>query len=116
MTDYRNEAFPTELDRSVIDKLAAPLTHLVRNAIDHGIESAEQRLAAGKPAEGRLSLNAYHDSGMIVIEVEDDGRGIPVDRHPQYEDLTAAEVVLTVLHAGGELGAGGGEHQEIIKK
>jgi two-component system chemotaxis sensor kinase CheA len=70
----------TELDRSVIDKLADPLTHLVRNAIDHGIESAEQRLAAGKPAEGRLSLNAYHDSGMIVIEVEDDGRGLNTAR------------------------------------
>jgi two-component system chemotaxis sensor kinase CheA len=70
----------TELDRSVIDKLADPLTHLVRNAIDHGIESAEQRLAAGKSAEGCLSLNAYHDSGMIVIEVEDDGRGLNTER------------------------------------
>ncbi|HSX70203.1 MAG TPA: chemotaxis protein CheA [Pseudomonas sp.] len=70
----------TELDRSVIDKLADPLTHLVRNAIDHGIESAEQRLAAGKPAEGRLSLNAFHDSGMILIEVSDDGRGLNTAR------------------------------------
>lgn len=70
----------TELDRSVIDKLADPLTHLVRNAMDHGIESAEQRLAVGKPAEGRMSLNAYHDSGMIVIEVEDDGRGLNTER------------------------------------
>lgn len=70
----------TELDRSVIDKLADPLTHLVRNAIDHGIEPAEQRLAAGKPAEGQLSLNAYHDSGMIVIEVTDDGRGLNTQR------------------------------------
>ena len=70
----------TELDRSVIDKLADPLTHLVRNAIDHGIEPAEQRLAAGKPAEGQLSLNAYHDSGMIVIEVADDGRGLNTQR------------------------------------
>ncbi|MEO4046458.1 chemotaxis protein CheA [Pseudomonas sp. CAU 1711] len=70
----------TELDRSVIDKLADPLTHLVRNAIDHGIESAEQRLAVGKPAEGRLGLNAYHDSGMIVIEVTDDGRGLNTER------------------------------------
>lgn len=66
----------TELDKSVIDKLADPLTHLVRNAIDHGIEPAEQRLAAGKSAEGQLRLNAYHESGMIVIEVADDGRGL----------------------------------------
>ena len=70
----------TELDKSVIDKLADPLTHLVRNAIDHGIEPAEQRLAAGKPAEGQLQLNAYHESGMIVIEVADDGRGLNTER------------------------------------
>lgn len=70
----------TDLDKSVIDKLADPLTHLVRNAIDHGIESAEQRLAAGKPGEGRLSLNAYHESGMIVIEVSDDGHGLNTAR------------------------------------
>ena len=70
----------TELDKSVIDKLADPLTHLVRNAIDHGIESAEDRLAAGKPAEGQLQLNAYHESGQIVIEVADDGRGLNTER------------------------------------
>ncbi|MET1080232.1 MAG: chemotaxis protein CheA [Pseudomonas sp.] len=70
----------TELDKSVIDKLADPLTHLVRNAIDHGIESAEERLAVGKPAEGHLSLNAYHESGLIVIEVSDDGRGLNTTR------------------------------------
>ncbi|NWB97505.1 chemotaxis protein CheA [Pseudomonas gingeri] len=70
----------TELDKSVIDKIADPLTHLVRNAIDHGIESAAERLAVGKPAEGNLSLNAYHDSGMIVLEVQDDGRGLNTAR------------------------------------
>ncbi len=70
----------TELDKSVIDKLADPLTHLVRNAMDHGIEPAEQRLAAGKPVEGQLRLNAYHESGMIVIEVADDGRGLNTAR------------------------------------
>ena len=70
----------TELDKSVIDQLADPLTHLVRNAIDHGIESAEQRAAAGKPAQGLLRLNAYHESGMIVIEVSDDGHGLNTAR------------------------------------
>ncbi|RMQ45386.1 CheA signal transduction histidine kinase [Pseudomonas cichorii] len=70
----------TELDKSVIDKVADPLTHLVRNAIDHGIESAAERLAVGKPAEGNLSLNAYHDSGMIVLEISDDGRGLNTAR------------------------------------
>ncbi|MBX8602383.1 chemotaxis protein CheA [Pseudomonas cichorii] len=70
----------TELDKSVIDKVADPLTHLVRNAIDHGIESAADRMAVGKPAEGNLSLNAYHDSGMIVLEISDDGRGLNTAR------------------------------------
>jgi two-component system chemotaxis sensor kinase CheA len=70
----------TELDKSVIDKIADPLTHLVRNAIDHGIESASERLAVGKSAEGQLTLNAYHDSGMIVLEVSDDGRGLNTAR------------------------------------
>ncbi|WP_217423368.1 chemotaxis protein CheA [Uliginosibacterium aquaticum] len=65
-----------ELDKSMIEKLADPLLHIVRNAIDHGIEPIEQRLEAGKPAEGRLSLNAFQDSGGIVIEVRDDGRGL----------------------------------------
>lgn len=70
----------TELDKSVIDQLADPLTHLVRNAIDHGIENAGQRAAAGKPAQGSLLLNAYHESGMIVIEVSDDGHGLNTAR------------------------------------
>lgn len=70
----------TELDKTVIEKIADPLTHLVRNALDHGIEAAELRVARGKPARGTLSLNAYHDSGSIVIEVGDDGGGLDRDR------------------------------------
>ena len=70
----------TELDKTVVEKLADPLTHLVRNAIDHGIESAELRAQRGKPAQGRVSLNAYHDSGSIVIEVGDDGGGLKRER------------------------------------
>jgi len=66
----------TELDKSVVEKIGDPLMHLVRNAIDHGIEPAEARAAAGKPERGRLSLNACHDSGSIVIEVSDDGGGL----------------------------------------
>jgi two-component system, chemotaxis family, sensor kinase CheA len=66
----------TELDKSMVEKIADPLLHLVRNAIDHGIESAELRRERGKPAAGRLHLNAYHDSGSIVIEVSDDGGGL----------------------------------------
>jgi two-component system chemotaxis sensor kinase CheA len=70
----------TELDKSVVEKIGDPLTHLVRNSMDHGIESAEARAARGKPVKGRLSLNAYHDSGSIVIEVSDDGGGLNKDR------------------------------------
>jgi two-component system chemotaxis sensor kinase CheA len=70
----------TELDKSVVEKLGDPLMHLVRNAIDHGIEAAELRAARGKPENGTLQLNAYHDSGSIVIEVIDDGGGLPKDK------------------------------------
>ncbi|MEY3289233.1 MAG: chemotaxis protein CheA [Pseudomonadota bacterium] len=66
----------TELDKTVVDKIGDPLTHLVRNSMDHGIESAELRIARGKPAKGTLKLNAYHDAGSIVIEVIDDGGGL----------------------------------------
>ena len=70
----------TELDKTVVEKIGDPLTHLVRNSMDHGIESAEIREARGKPAQGTLKLNAYHDSGSIVIEVSDDGGGLNRDK------------------------------------
>jgi two-component system chemotaxis sensor kinase CheA len=66
----------TELDKTVVDRIGDPLTHLVRNSIDHGIEPAAERLVAGKPEHGTVGLNAYHESGSIVIEVTDDGRGL----------------------------------------
>ncbi len=70
----------TELDKTVVEKIGDPLTHLVRNAIDHGIEPAEVRIACGKPVKGTVKLNAYHDSGCIVIEVSDDGGGLKRDK------------------------------------
>ncbi|MDO7896018.1 chemotaxis protein CheA [Pseudomonas citrulli] len=70
----------TELDKTVVEKIGDPLMHLLRNAMDHGIETAEARLAAGKPAKGHLHLNAYHDSGNIVLEIADDGAGLNRDR------------------------------------
>ena len=70
----------TELDKTVVEKIGDPLMHLLRNAMDHGIESAAERLAAGKPAKGHLHLNAYHDSGSIVLEIADDGAGLNRDR------------------------------------
>ena len=66
----------TELDKTVMEKIGDPLVHLVRNAIDHGIEPLEERIAAGKPETGTIKLDAYHKGGNIVIEIEDDGKGI----------------------------------------
>ncbi|MBW8752908.1 MAG: chemotaxis protein CheA [Sphingomonadales bacterium] len=66
----------TELDKTVIERLGEPLTHLIRNAVDHGIENADQRLAAGKEADGTLTLSAEHRSGRILIKIADDGAGI----------------------------------------
>jgi two-component system chemotaxis sensor kinase CheA len=70
----------TELDKTVVEKISDPLMHLVRNSIDHGIESIETRQANGKSATGLVKLNAYHDSGCIVIEVNDDGAGLDKQR------------------------------------
>jgi two-component system, chemotaxis family, sensor kinase CheA len=66
----------TDLDKGILDALAEPLMHLVRNAVDHGVEDAEERIAAKKPARGTVYLNAYHQGTQVVIEVRDDGRGI----------------------------------------
>ena len=70
----------TELDKTVVEKISDPLMHLVRNAMDHGIETAELRQQRGKPAVGTVQLNAFHDSGSIVIEVSDDGGGLNQER------------------------------------
>jgi chemotaxis protein histidine kinase CheA len=69
----------TDLDKSILDALAEPLTHIVRNAVDHGIEAADDRIAANKPARGTVSLNAYHQGTQVVIEIVDDGRGIDLE-------------------------------------
>lgn len=70
----------TELDKTVIERLGEPLTHLIRNAVDHGIEPADERIAAGKTAEGTLTLSAEHRSGRILIRIADDGKGIDRER------------------------------------
>jgi two-component system chemotaxis sensor kinase CheA len=74
------EGRETELDRSLLEAVKDPLTHLVRNAVDHGIEAAEDRVAAGKSAEGVLTLRAYHEGGHVLVEVSDDGKGIDPNR------------------------------------
>jgi two-component system chemotaxis sensor kinase CheA len=70
----------TELDKTVVEKIGDPLMHLVRNSMDHGIESADVRKQRGKPVQGTLKLNAFHDSGAIVITVQDDGGGLKRDK------------------------------------
>ncbi len=69
-----------ELDRSMLDEIGDPIVHLLRNAVDHGIEAPDARVAAGKPAEGRLTLSAIRDRSAVLIRVTDDGRGIDRDR------------------------------------
>ena len=100
----------TELDKTVVEKIGDPPMHLVRNAMDHGIEPAEARVAAGKPAKGTLRLNAYHDSGSIVIEVADDGGGLKKERILRKaiergivspgQSLTDSEIYNLVFEAG----------------
>ncbi len=81
--NLRIEGADTELDRSIIDAIKDPLTHLVRNSIDHGIEDPDTRVQVGKPPVGTLVLRAYHEGGQVVIEIEDDGRGIDVKKIKQ---------------------------------
>lgn len=81
--NLRIEGADTELDRSIIESIKDPLTHLVRNAIDHGLEDPDTRVQLGKPPVGTLVLRAYHEGGQVVIEIEDDGRGIDVNKIKQ---------------------------------
>ncbi|MEH7251013.1 chemotaxis protein CheA [Neobacillus niacini] len=74
------EGAETELDRTVIDEIGDPLVHLLRNALDHGLESTEERVASGKPEEGKIILKAYHSGNHVFIEVVDDGKGINRDK------------------------------------
>lgn len=73
----------TELDRQVLEMIKDPLTHMVRNSADHGIELPEERLACGKPETGKVKLNSYHEGGYIIIEISDDGRGLSLDKIKQ---------------------------------
>ena len=100
----------SELDKTVVEKIGDPLMHLVRNAMDHGIEPADVRIAAGKPAKGMIKLNAFHESGSIVIEVSDDGGGLRKDKilakaverglvDPERK-LTDSEIYNLIFEAG----------------
>lgn len=102
----------TELDRTIIEAIKDPLVHLVRNACDHGIEPPDVRVRAGKPAQGRLTLRAYHEGGQVNIEIGDDGAGVDVTRvkqkaiekgllrPEQAEKLSDREAVNLIFQAG----------------
>lgn len=102
----------TDLDKSILDTLAEPLSHLVRNSVDHGIETPEHRIAAGKPAQGTIRLNAFHQGNQIVIECCDDGGGIDryklvsravekgIITHDEGERISDAEALHLIFHPG----------------
>ncbi len=102
----------TDLDKSILDTLAEPLTHMVRNAISHGIETSEERAKADKPAHGTVKLDAYHQGNQVIVEISDDGRGIDVDRvrakavalgltgASEAAKLTEAEVLEFIFRPG----------------
>ncbi|MFD2111376.1 chemotaxis protein CheA [Thiorhodococcus fuscus] len=106
------EGESTEADKNIIEALADPLVHMVRNSLDHGLETPEARLAAGKPREGRLSIQARQESDRVLIEIADDGRGIDPDRirrkayerglidEAELERLTDQEAINLVFAAG----------------
>src|SRR5690606_8739896 len=99
-----------ELDRSVLERMVAPLEHMLRNAVDHGIETAEARISAGKPAAGRIALSLSREGGDVVLRLSDDGRGINLERvrekaierglMTQEAQLSDQDVIQFILHAG----------------
>ncbi len=92
--EVRMDGAETELDKTILEAIKDPLTHIVRNAVDHGIESPDKRLKNGKPAQGTLWLRAFHESGQVIIEVADDGGGINLDRVKEkaiFQGLVSAE-------------------------
>ncbi len=122
----------TELDRTVVDKIADPLIHMVRNSLDHGIESSDARVRAGKDPAGHVELRAFHQAGNIVIEIEDDGKGLDKDRILQKaidhgvvepgQELPDEEVFKLVFHPGLSTAekitnvSGRGVGMDVVKK
>jgi two-component system, chemotaxis family, sensor kinase CheA len=122
----------TELDRSIVDNVSDPLVHMIRNSLDHGLETPEERSKAGKAVTGKVELRAFHQSGNIVIEIEDDGRGLNKDRILQKaidngivqpgQELSEDEVFKLIFHAGLSTAekvtsvSGRGVGMDVVKK
>jgi two-component system chemotaxis sensor kinase CheA len=108
--DFSQIGGDTELDRNVVDAISDPLVHMVRNAIDHGLEGPEVRLQSGKPRAGKLVLKACHQAGNVVVEISDDGRGLPTEKIikkaiaagviKEGQALSEQEVFLLIFHPG----------------
>ena len=108
--NFSTQGEETELDRNIVDKIADPLVHMVRNSVDHGIESLQQRAEAGKNPTGQIKLRAFHQAGNIVIEIEDDGKGLDKQRILKKaidngiveagQELSDEEIYKLIFHAG----------------
>ncbi|QDU78421.1 Chemotaxis protein CheA [Polystyrenella longa] len=110
--DLEMSGSETELDRTVLDAIKDPLTHMVRNSADHGIELPEVRRDSGKPETGTINLNAYHEGGHVIISIEDDGAGINTDRvlqkaiqnelvtEAEAAKMTQSEILPMIFHPG----------------
>jgi len=102
----------TELDRQVLEMIKDPLTHMIRNSADHGVEPPEDRIAAGKPETGKIILRSYHQGGHIMIEISDDGRGLPIEKikqkllqnklvtEEQLQTLSVQQIQQYIFHPG----------------
>jgi two-component system chemotaxis sensor kinase CheA len=122
----------TELDRSIVDKIADPLVHMVRNSVDHGIETKAERAKAGKGPEGHIELRAFHQAGNIVIEIQDDGKGLDKERILKKaidtgvidsgRELSEEEIFKLIFHAGLSTAqkitsiSGRGVGMDVVKK
>ena len=122
----------TELDRNIVDKIVDPLVHMVRNSVDHGIESPEEREKAGKDPKGRIEIRAFHQAGNIIIEIEDDGTGLNKDRILKKaiesgivktgQELSDQETSELIFHAGFSTAqevtnvSGRGVGMDVVKK
>ncbi len=108
--DFITEGEETELDRSIVDKIADPLVHMVRNSVDHGVEPPHEREKTGKDKTGQIELRAFHQAGNIVIQIKDDGKGLDKERILKKaiengvvqagQDLSDDEIFKLIFHAG----------------
>lgn len=107
----------TEIDKTVLERISDPLVHIVRNAVDHGLESGEERVSLGKPSQGNVYLSAYHRAGHVVIEVRDDGKGLNADHlvaKAKAKGLLSEDAVLSPQEAYQLIFAPGFSTKEVV--